>query len=290
MAGKPCLVAGIDLGQGTEEVVSYAASFAAVQGASMRLLYVIDYLLTPPSYLSEYVEEEKKREEAEMNFWKLRLQRQGIETECGILLGRLHESFMRVIEESCPQLLVIGFKSHMIRPSSSERLIKSLKASMLVVRGKKAAGATIGSVRISKILCPVDFSENSQKAAVAAGKYASLFCADITFVNVVPSYLIKEKWPVWKKLGEAEKEKFDETVRSDAERNLAAFCSEVNIEKKSKIAQGHPAEAIVALAEEGGYDLIVIGARGLSYVESVLIGGTTETVLKSSPCPVLVVH
>jgi nucleotide-binding universal stress UspA family protein len=47
---------------------------------------------------------------------------------------------------------------------------------------------------------------------------------------------------------------------------------------------------ITSLAEEGSYDLIVIGARGLSYVESVLIGGTTDTVLKSSWCPVLIVH
>ena len=290
MTEKPRLVAGIDLGPETEPVVSYAAFFAAAQDACVRLLYVIDYLLTPPSYLSEYVEEEKKREEAEMTSWKLRLRREGIDAECGILLGRLHESFVKAIEETSPDLLVIGFKSHMIRPSSSERLIKSLKVPILVVRGKKASGAVIGCVGIKRILCPVDFSDNSRKAAAVARKYASLFSADLSVVNVVPSYLIKEKWPVWKKLGEAEKEKFDETVRSEAERKLDAFCSEMEIETKGAITQGHPGEAIVALAGEGGYDLIVIGARGLSYVESVLIGGTTEAVLKSSPCPVLVVH
>ncbi|MFI5295724.1 MAG: hypothetical protein ACHQ0Y_11965 [Thermodesulfovibrionales bacterium] len=30
--------------------------------------------------------------------------------------------------------------------------------------------------------------------------------------------------------------------------------------------------------------------RGLSYVESVLIGGTTDAVLKSSYCPVPIIH
>jgi nucleotide-binding universal stress UspA family protein len=290
VTGTDRIVAGIDLGPETEHVVSYAAFFAAAQGIGLRLLYVIDYLLTPPSYLSEYVEEEKKREEAEMTSWKRRLQREGIDTECGVLLGRLHESFVKAIRETSPQLLVIGYKSHMIRPSSSERLIKSLKMPILVVRGEKTSGATIGSVRIKRILCPVDFSDNSLKAADAARKYASLFSADLSVVYVVPSYLIKEKWQVWKKLGEAEKERFEETVRSEAEGKLDAFCRGLKIETRGVIAQGSPGEAIAALAGEGGCDLIVIGARGLSYVESVLIGGTTEAVLKSSPCPVLVIH
>lgn len=290
MTEKPHIVAGIDLGPETEAVVSYAAYFGAATGAGVRLLYVIDYLLTPPSYLSEYVEEEKKREEAEMASWKLRLHREGIAAECGIVLGRLHESFLKAIEETFPKLLVIGFKSHMVRPSSSERLIKSLKVPILVVRGKKASGASVGLVSIKKILCPVDFSDGSRRAAAVAKEYASLFSADLSVVNVVPSYLIKEKWAVWKKLGEAEKEKFEEAVRSEAARKLDSFCQEMEIDGKEEIHQGHPAEVIAALAGEGGYDLVVIGARGLSYVESVLLGGTTEAVLKSSPCPVFIIH
>ncbi len=284
------LVAGIDLGSETEQVVSYAALFASATHATVRLLYVIDYLLTPPSYLAEYIEEEKRREESEMAIWKARLQEAAVDAECATVLGRLHESFLKAIEETAPSLLVIGFRSHLFRPSSSERLIKSLKVPILVVRGKASAGAQVGSVKIKRILCPVDFSENSKKAALVAKQFAYLFSADLQLVHVIPSHRIKEGRLLWKQLTQKERENFDSAVRLGAEARLASFCRETAIEKEGAIHEGHPGEVITSLAEEGSYDLIVIGARGLSYVESVLIGGTTDSVLKSSWCPVLIVH
>jgi len=73
-----CILAAIDLGPDTEKIVAYAACFSAGTQAPVRLLYVIDYLLTPPSYLTAYIEEEKKREETEMNRWKSLLEKAGI--------------------------------------------------------------------------------------------------------------------------------------------------------------------------------------------------------------------
>ncbi len=284
------LVAAIDLGPETEQVVSYAALFASATHASVRLLYVIDYLLTPPSYLAEYIEEEKKREESEMAIWKAKLREAAVDAECEIVLGRLHESFLKEIEETSPSLLVIGFRSHLFRPSSSERLIKSLKVPILVVRGKASAGAHVGSVRIKRILCPVDFSENSKKAALVARQFAYLFSADLQLAHVIPSHRIKEGRILWKQLDQKERENFDSTMRMGAEARLSSFCREIDIGKEGAIYEGHAGEVIASLAEEGSYDLIVVGARGLSYVESVLIGGTTDAVLKSSSCPVLIVH
>lgn len=290
MTAKLRIVAGIDLGPETEQVVSYAALFAAATHATVRLLYVIDYLLTPPSYLAEYIEEEKRREESEMAIWKARLREAEVDAECGIVFGRLHESFLKAIEETDPSLLVIGFRSHLFRPSSSERLIKSLRTPILVVKGRVSAGAEVGSAKVKRILCPVDFSENSKKAALAAKQYAALFSADLQLVHVIPSHHIKEKRLLWKQLRQDERETFDSEVHSEAEVGLASFCRETGIEKEGVIYEGHPGEVITSLAEEGRYDLIVIGARGLSYVESVLIGGTTDAVLKSSYCPVLIIH
>ncbi len=284
------LVAGIDLGPETMQVVSYAALFASAAHARVRLLYVIDYLLTPPSYLLEYIEEEKKREEAEVAGWGVRLRETKVDAEHEIILGRLHESFLKVVMETAPSLLVIGFKSHLLRPSSSERLIKSLKVPVLVVKGKVASGASIGSVSVKNILCPVDFSENSKKAVAVARQYASLFSARLRLVHVMPTHYVKKEGFFWRRLPEEERAAFDAGLRSEAESKLASFCSGQGTGEEREIFEGHPGEAISSIADEGRHDLIVIGARGLSYVESVLIGGTTEAVLKSSPCPVLVVH
>jgi nucleotide-binding universal stress UspA family protein len=285
-----CILSGIDLGPDTESVLSYAAYFGARTRATVKLLYVIDYLLTPPSYLAAYIEEEKRREETEMSGWKARLNKEGIDAEYAVVLGRLHESFEKVIAETSPDLLVLGYKSHVLRPSSSERLIRALKIPVVVVRGEAAEGAAIGSVHIKKILCPVDFSDNAQRAVTAAKGYASIFGAELQLTHVIPSHLIKEKWSAWSTMGTADREKFDASMKAEAESRLEALCRDCGIGGKGEILQGNPSEVIAARALNEGYDLIAMGGRGLSYIRSVLIGGTTDALLKSSPCPVLIVH
>ena len=284
------IISGIDLGPDTEKVISYTAYFAAKTRAEVRLLYVIDYLMTPPSYLAAYIDEEKRREESEMEEWKVKLKEEGIKAESEIVLGHLHESFVKVIEEESPELLVIGYQSHMLRPSSSERLIKSLQIPMLVVRGRFADKAVPGPVSIRNILCPVDFSENSRHAISAAKELASLFSADLHLCHVIPSHLLKEKKAVWKSLGKEDREKFDDTMRLEAESQFVLLCNEYGIDNGGEIFHGAPASVISSISEEREYDLIVMGARGLSYMQTVLIGSTTEAVLKTSPCPVLIVH
>ncbi|MEW6109988.1 MAG: universal stress protein [Nitrospirota bacterium] len=290
MNNHRCIISGIDLGPDTEKILAYAAYFASKTESKLKLLYVIDYLLTPPSYLKAYIEEEKKREESELSRWKTLLAKKGINAECRIVLGRLHESFTRVIREISTSLLVIGYKSHPLRPSSSERLIKTLKMPMLVVRGKTTENVRIGSAVIKKILCPVDFSDNSIKAVLIAKEYASHFGAILQLAHIIPSYLIKEKWVIWQRLGENDRRKFDETMQSEAESNLSSVCKETGVERGGEIYHGNPAEIISSIADNNNYDLVIMGARGISYLQGILIGSTTESVLKSSPCPVLVIH
>ena len=51
----------------------------------------------------------------------------------------------------------------------------------------------------------------------------------------------------------------------------------------------HPADAIVAYAQESGADLIVMASHGRRGVQRVLLGSQTNHVLSHSPVPVLVV-
>ncbi|RPI35912.1 MAG: universal stress protein, partial [Nitrospiraceae bacterium] len=230
-----CILTGIDLGPDTEKNLAYAAYFASATGSTVRLLYIIDYLLTPPSYLTSYIEDEKKREEKEMARLQDVLNGLGVKSEFSVMLGRLHESFMKVIRETSADLLVIGYKSHILRPSSSERLIKSLAMPMLVVRGKYAEQAAPGTVSIRKILCPVDFSDNSLKALSMAKEYAELFSAELHILHVVPSHVIKEKWEQWSKPQERERERFEEGLHSESAAKLAQLKKEFEIPEEGVI-------------------------------------------------------
>ena len=56
------------------------------------------------------------------------------------------------------------------------------------------------------------------------------------------------------------------------------------------VAAGHVAKAIVETAEANGIDLIVMGSRGLSDIQGMMLGSVTHKVMQTAVIPVLVVR
>jgi nucleotide-binding universal stress UspA family protein len=56
------------------------------------------------------------------------------------------------------------------------------------------------------------------------------------------------------------------------------------------VERGDPGNAILATAERGGHDLIVMGSHGHSRFHRALIGSVSEKVLKTSRVPVLLMR
>jgi nucleotide-binding universal stress UspA family protein len=56
------------------------------------------------------------------------------------------------------------------------------------------------------------------------------------------------------------------------------------------VAEGRPAEEILAQVREKAIDLVVMGSCGSSSLQRLLLGSTTEQVLREAPCSVLIVR
>ena len=52
---------------------------------------------------------------------------------------------------------------------------------------------------------------------------------------------------------------------------------------------GIPSEQITKAAQDTGADLVIVGTRGRTALETILLGSTAERIIKGAPCPVLVV-
>ncbi len=63
-----------------------------------------------------------------------------------------------------------------------------------------------------------------------------------------------------------------------------------NLEVKTDMAVGHPAEQIIHRAEMEGIDLIILGRRGRSMISRMMLGSVSERALRYAHCPVMVVH
>jgi nucleotide-binding universal stress UspA family protein len=57
-----------------------------------------------------------------------------------------------------------------------------------------------------------------------------------------------------------------------------------------EVVRGNPTVEIIAFAERNEVDLIVMGSRGLSPIDGVVMGSVSERVLRGAPCPVTIVR
>jgi nucleotide-binding universal stress UspA family protein len=81
------------------------------------------------------------------------------------------------------------------------------------------------------------------------------------------------------------REHFEEKFKKVEQR-----AKDLEVEFETDIAVGHPVEQIVHRAETDRVDLIVLGRRGMSRFEKMIVGSTSEKVLRYAHCPVMVVR
>jgi len=143
-------------------------------------------------------------------------------------------------------------------------------------------------VKINNILCPVDFSEFSEKAFDYACSLARRYEARLYLQHVidpltnyygqVPSGLSQEYYKESREKSENELRK----LISRAQFN--GFRPEFVIEV------GSPAQSILQFSERESTDLIVMGTHGFKGVDRWTMGSVTEKVLRKAHCPVLAVR
>lgn len=135
------------------------------------------------------------------------------------------------------------------------------------------------------IVLPIDFSELSMAAVPWAKRMAAVTNGVVHCVYTV------EPPQVYSALDMAPAVPLPTTdeLNESAKQQLATFASEqlAGIDTETHVLIGKPAEQIVAYAKQVNADLIVMTTHGYSGLEHVVLGSTTESVLRKSDCPVL---
>ncbi len=139
---------------------------------------------------------------------------------------------------------------------------------------------------MKKIIIATDGSSHAQEAVAFGLELAAEQEAEVTFVHVLPPDQF-----VAGRLGPAipiqHREPMDESETALNEAGEAA--EKAGVSYKLERISGTPVEAIIALADEQGADLIVTGSHGRGAIGSTLLGSVSTELVKRAKRPVLVV-
>lgn len=139
----------------------------------------------------------------------------------------------------------------------------------------------------SKVLIPVDTARNSLTAERYAIKLNWRMPLRSTLLNVINTKRLEGHG-----ISPADQDRIRQSMKRRAQEVLEAAAEpfeKSQVEFETRIEEGPPGQIICRLAEEEGYDMVVIAQSGLSEWEEILGGSVVRTVLNRCKTPVLLV-
>lgn len=140
---------------------------------------------------------------------------------------------------------------------------------------------------MKKILVAIDGSEYSKKAMEKAREIGSPLKSEITIINVIKpmqDYKYIHNQDFYK-----ENERLIVKESNLLLENAKKGFEDYNGEVKALYKRGDPVDEIVKFAEEGNFDLIIMGSRGLGAFSRTLLGSISDKVIHHVKISVLIV-
>jgi nucleotide-binding universal stress UspA family protein len=131
---------------------------------------------------------------------------------------------------------------------------------------------------MKRILVAYDGGAPARRALETAIEFAKRFEALVTVVSVVPVHPGRAPVDPWD----------DRAVHSAELLEAKKILAENGITAELLEPAGDPAPTIERIAEEGGYDTVVIGSRGLGAVSRFLQGSVSEHVSTHAEATVVI--
>jgi nucleotide-binding universal stress UspA family protein len=195
------------------------------------------------------------------------------------------ESVMEEIDRRRPDLLVIGTHgrsglARLLMGSDAEKLLRHAPCPVLTVRADARASS---GEPVRRILIPVDFSEASRHALDAGRALAAENGAAVTLLYVL------EALPALYYAAEiSSRFQLDSELEGRVRESLQQWAG-ADVDRLA-VSEGTTATEILRVADAEGADMIVMGARGRTGLDHILVGSVTEKVCRFARLPVLVVR
>lgn len=145
-----------------------------------------------------------------------------------------------------------------------------------------------------KLLVPTDEFKHAKSAVQTAIKIAEKFNSAITLLHV-SSLATTLPLDRYQRTSSVTQEDIARFIASSREVGFAMLdqgrqlVEAAGIPVKTIFKEGHIVQEITTLAKEDRFDLIILGAKGISHIDELSIDSVSEKVMRTAPCTVMVI-
>jgi nucleotide-binding universal stress UspA family protein len=289
------ILCATDLSEFSNSAVIQAIGMAKEFGATLYICHVIDLPMVSMHgaafvYPEDQIEEMKTGALEQISGL---IKDSSLNWEALVETGPVSSTLCRLVIDKKADLAIVsthgrtGLK-RLFLGSVTERLLRTIACPLLVVTPpEKAAGlqTSFKGFGFKQILVGCDFSADSGRAVEVGFSLAQEFEAAIHLVHVVEPFVYRDttmpdavKLETFSGVSAGCRERLEALVPGEAHNwcNIHIACE-----------AGKPFQALKGYADAHQIDLIVLGVRGHSLVETMLLGATTDRVIRGVSCPVL---
>jgi len=140
-------------------------------------------------------------------------------------------------------------------------------------------------IQINKILCASDLSDFSNITIAVGVALAREFNAELYVCHVIDLaatavYHDGFYTPI----------DLQDQATAYAEETLQKIVGSSSVAWQTLVPAGHPADTLTRMVQEQGIDLVIIATHGRSGLKRLIIGSVTERLMRTLPCPLLIVR
>ncbi|BAH50217.1 universal stress protein [Rhodococcus opacus] len=293
MTGIKPIVVGVDGSESASAAVAWAARAAAALSLPLHIVTVVHipaFYYTEP-YLAESFKEELE-DTAKARLGSARVHaKQTVDEPLDITTEQFEAKVSQTLIElsANAHMVVLGSRGHgeftgLLIGSTTSAVAAHGHCPLVVVRGRTLDGQppTEGPIVVG-----VDGSESSRAALEvafeqAAARGASLVAVNVwSDVSVQPSLGASPDDPLWSSIQTGEEVVLSERLAGYQERY-----PDVTVERV--VARDRPVRVLSEFAEKA--QLIVVGSRGRGGFKGMLLGSTSNALLHTADCPVMIVR
>ncbi|MCQ4118062.1 universal stress protein [Rhodococcus tibetensis] len=293
MTGSRPIVVGVDGSESASAAVVWAARTAAALSLPLRIVTVVHipaFYYTEPYLAESFKEELADTAKARLGSARV-LAKQTVDDALDITTeqheGKVSQTLIALSANA--HMVVLGSRGHgeftgLLVGSTTSSVAAHALCPLVVVRGRTLDGLppTEGPIVVG-----VDGSESSKAAVDVAFAQASATSSTLVAVNVwsdvsvQPSLGASPDDPLWGSVQTGE-----EVVLSERLAGFQERYPDVTVERV--VARDRPVRVLSEFAEKA--QLVVVGSRGRGGFTGMLLGSTSNALMHTADCPVMIVR